>query len=310
MTQSLAVRTRKIARERAEVISAVLNHPLNRGGKVRALRDYVVWNLARFSLQARHVVSLPEGLEIIVGKGDQFATAAYVNFVGDFEEMMFLAHVLRPGETFADVGANAGLYSLWVSRISGARSIALEPVPSTYDTLRKNVRLNDLDDLVEPIRTAAGDTPGSVLMTSGIGGMNHIVQQAGAATVETPVRRLDEMFAGREPFAMKMDVKGFELRALQGAEPLLRSGALKAFTIELQDATLNRYGIAAQDVRRFIETFGYVAHTYEPFARALTPLARATGLNMIYVRQQDIELVQGRLREARRITLPNYPQGV
>jgi FkbM family methyltransferase len=310
MIQSLARRTRKFAVERTKVISAVLHHPLNRGGKVRALRDYLLWNAVRFSMDASHVVRLPEGLEIIVSRAEKFGTAAYVNFVGDFDEMMFFAHLLRAGDRFADVGSNVGLYSLWVARCTGAQGVALEPVPLTFEMLRKNIRLNDLENLVEPIRTAAGDKAGSVLMTSNIGGMNHILSEAGEHTVETPVSRLDDVFSGREPFAMKMDVEGFELYALRGGERLMSDGNLKAIVIELQDGTLNRYGVNVKEVRDFIEGHGFVAYTYDPFTRALAPLVKQAALNMIYVRRADEELVRQRLLAGRKIRLPNYPDGV
>src|SRR5215469_18776784 len=63
---SLARQVKGFVNGRRWILSAIWNHPLNRGSKLRALRDYVLWNALRFSIDAAHIVPLPEGAEIIV----------------------------------------------------------------------------------------------------------------------------------------------------------------------------------------------------------------------------------------------------
>ncbi len=227
MIFSIARRAKAYSHGRAKVLADVWNHPLNRGSKWHAIRDYVLWNAVRFTMDARHVVRLPEGVDIIVGPKDKSGTSVYVHSLPDFAEMLFLAHLLQPGDLFADVGANVGMYSTWVSRVTGAKVIAMEPVPSTYETLRQNIRLNDLEALIEPIRTAAGDTSGEVLMSSELAGSNHILPENVEGAIQTPIARLDDILAGRCPSAIKIDVEGFELQALRGAVSILGDTGLR-----------------------------------------------------------------------------------
>lgn len=306
---SSARRAARFAYGRAKVVSNMWSHPLNRGGKVQAVRDYVVWNAARYSMDARHIVRLPEGLEIIVGRKEKYGTAVYVHSLPDFDEMLFLAHLLQRDELFADVGANGGMYSVWVSGTAGAKSVAMEPVPSTYATLCQNVRLNNLESLVEPKQVAAGSISGDVLMSSGDGSMNHIVQGNVAGAIRTPVARLDDILGGKIPTAMKVDVEGFELQALRGAIGMLRDAKLKAIVLELQDWALARYGASEREVTSLLEDHGFRAHAYDPFTRRLSPLARHRGVNVIFVRDDAGDTAR-RLSSSRKVQLVSIPGGV
>jgi len=65
-----------------------LRHPLNRGSKALALRDYFLWNAVRFSMDARHAVTLPGGAEIILGRKENYGSAVYTHFLADYREML------------------------------------------------------------------------------------------------------------------------------------------------------------------------------------------------------------------------------
>jgi FkbM family methyltransferase len=57
----------------------------------------------------------------------------------------YVQQLLKPGETFVDVGANFGFYSALASSIVGksGKVIAIEPSPSTVDILYKNTEKLD-----------------------------------------------------------------------------------------------------------------------------------------------------------------------
>jgi FkbM family methyltransferase len=307
MAASVFERAKGIYYGRSAVLRSVLRHPLNRGSKALALRDYFLWNAVRFSMDARHAVTLPGGAEIILGRKENYGSAVYTHFLADYREMLFLAHALRREDLFLDVGANVGMYTVWVGTVTGAAVEAFEPVPDTYVNLCKNVRLNDLR-AVETHRMAVGEAAGEVQMTANQGGLDHIVEGGGSGGVTVPVGRLDQVPLSAVPYAMKIDVEGFELKALKGAAGLLEKPGLKAILIELQDWTLNRFGTSEAEVRSLLTSFGFAAHSYNPFTRTLAPAGDEKGLNEIFVRPDD-EL-RSRLAAAPRVKLPNHPEGV
>jgi len=56
-------------------------------------------------------------------------------------EFRWLRETLRPTDTFVDVGAHIGSYSLYASRYAG-KVIAVEPNPATFARLLENIGLN------------------------------------------------------------------------------------------------------------------------------------------------------------------------
>jgi FkbM family methyltransferase len=287
MAVHLAKRVKGLVLGRYAVLSQVWNHPLNRGSRSKALRDYFLWNAVRYSMDARHVLKLPGGLEIILGKKENYGSAVYAHGLSDHGELLFLAHLMRPGDLFADIGANVGMYSVWVTGTTGANAISVEPVPETFRALKQNIRLNDLGRLIEAHQAAAGAEAGVVQMTCNAGGLDHIVEGGSAEnTVEVPVVRIDDLLKGEAPYAMKIDVEGYELRALLGAAQTLRNPDVKAVVIELQDWTLRKFGSSETECREFLTDLGFQPHSYDPFTRMLTKIAAGTTktLNEIFIR--------------------------
>src|SRR6266699_2559349 len=64
-------------------------------------------------------------------------------------EREFLNRFLRPGDTFVDVGANIGLFTLIAARLVGpqGRVLSFEPTPETFARLTKNVQTNRLENV-------------------------------------------------------------------------------------------------------------------------------------------------------------------
>ncbi|HWS86559.1 MAG TPA: amino acid adenylation domain-containing protein [Pyrinomonadaceae bacterium] len=94
--------------------------------------------------EPRPLHRLPNGLEIAyVNKNE-----ADILYQELFADEGYLKHgvTLRDGDTVFDVGANIGLFTLFVhSRCRGARTYSFEPIPKTYAALRRNVELYGLE---------------------------------------------------------------------------------------------------------------------------------------------------------------------
>lgn len=75
-----------------------------------------------------------------------------------FEEKIYLQHGVRlnDGDCVFDVGANIGMFSLFVGReCRNAKIYAFEPMPPLFETLRTNIALYDLDAKVFQCGVAA-----------------------------------------------------------------------------------------------------------------------------------------------------------
>jgi len=131
--------------------------------------------------------------------------------------------------TFVDIGANVGLYSLFVARLGGPRVhvLAAEPQPGIVDRLRFNLRANpDLRIDVVPLAVADRDGEIELVIDQRDAGGTHlntrVPTSTGAETVSVRCRPLAAILADAGISAidaLKTDIEGAEELALA---PFLR----------------------------------------------------------------------------------------
>jgi FkbM family methyltransferase len=293
---------RNISRMRGS-LRFITNHPLTTDHKLQAIGRYLRFHLIRY---------LKPGLAVYPFVGEVKFYAQYgMGIIGniftgleDFEEMGFLLHFLRPGEQFVDVGANVGAYSLLASGGCGSRTVAIEPIPTTYAQLLLNIQLNNLSELVAPLHCGAGSTRSRLNFTSEQGALNRVALPNGetGTVVNVPVIPLDEIEEIDNPVLVKIDVEGYEYEVIRGAARTLQNDSLSAILIELNGLG-NRYGFNNQMVHEKLSCFGFLPFQYNPMTRQLTPRNNydGQGPNTLYIRH--ISEVQARLMSAQKVTV-------
>lgn len=279
----------------------VTSHPLNRRRQAAAVVDYLRWNIGRRLLRTETILPLADNASVMVSDSQNFGTLAYTCALWDFEEMVFLTHLLRPDDLFLDIGANVGGYTILASAVAGARSLAFEPVPSTFASLVRNIGLNGIQHLATPMQIGIGDVDQMLTMTADQGGLNHVVDETWrGATVQVPVRRLDEVLAGQPSRLVKLDTEGFEINALHGGTRSFAEPSLLAMIVELNGSG-DRYGNPDDAVHAEIVRLGFKPHRYDPLTRLLSPLAtfNRDSLNTLYVR--DVETASALVASGRKV---------
>ncbi len=286
---SLSSRYLTLGMARYNVVRDILAHPLSANRKAKTLFNYVSWNLARKIMNHKVVLPLPNDLQIIVPNQSNFATGLYIHQLYDLSNMGFFCHFLRADDLLLDIGANVGVYGLLSARSTGCKVIACEPAPDTFRTLSDNVRLNRLDDRIELHNSAVGDAEGTLTLSVGQHGLNHVVN-GGGTTV--PQRRLDDITGHREPRALKLDVEGYEMHVLRGASRILTNPAFKVVMVEI-NGLIERYGETVDGIRAHLHEHGFTPVAYDPATRMLTPGGE---LDEMFVR--DLDFVGERVRSA------------
>jgi FkbM family methyltransferase len=264
---SLPSRYFLIGMTRVRVLREILAHPLTTGSTARTLRNYVGWNLARRAMNRKVVMPLPNDLQVIVPNQSNFATGLYLHQLYDFNNMGFFCHFLRADDLLLDVGANVGVYGLLAAKSTGCQVIACEPAPDTFRTLSDNVRLNRLDDRIELHHAAVGDTEGTLTLSEGQHGLNHVVQGSGTTV---PQHRLDDIIGDRAPRALKLDVEGYEMHVLRGAARILADPAFKVVMVEI-NGLIERYGETVDGIRAHLRSHGFAPVAYDPATRTISP---------------------------------------
>jgi FkbM family methyltransferase len=277
----------------------IARHPLNRGGSVRALRRYVSWQVAARLGNGAIAVPFVDHTRLLVTRGMHGATGNIYCGLHEFEDMAFVLHALRPAELFVDVGANIGSYTVLAAGVVGARVLAFEPAPGAYAGLLDNLRLNDLQELVEARQEGVGAQPARLAFSTGLDTVNHVLSAAerGGASREVPIVTLDNVLEPLRPCMIKVDVEGYESAVVEGAQRTLRSAAVLAVLMELNGSG-TRYGFDEARLHARMLEFGFIPARYDPLARQLHAQQRGHGGNLLYVR--DPVTLQARVRAAPR----------
>jgi FkbM family methyltransferase len=179
----------------------------------------------------------------------------------DRQELAVLQSVVGQGFQFVDLGANAGIYSIFVGRLAGpdARILAIEPQPAMLVRLRDNIALNNLHVLIA--ETAISDLDGDAefaVDSSNLGYTSLHTERRGRgqrSIVRMRTRTLIDVVreAGFERIdALKADIEGAEDRAII---PFFEAAA-PALWPELLIIEDNR-GEWEQDCFAFLDERGY-----------------------------------------------------
>jgi len=142
--------------------------------------------------------------------------------VWDLAEREALRMAVNSGDkpfTFFDVGANAGLYSLFVNAYAKTakrpvRLIAVEPSAEMAARLIVNAEASEAE--IELIRSAISDAPGEACLSDGGNnrGEAQLSDQGERVKVETLVGLCDRLGVTHID-AMKLDIEGHDERALR-----------------------------------------------------------------------------------------------
>lgn len=271
----------------ANLYRAVAANPVTKGAPTAMTR------MARLHLSSRIgwgrvVVPFIDETRLIVGAGMAGATGNVYLGLHEFEDMSFVLHFLRPGDTFFDVGANVGVYTVLASGVRGVRTHAFEPIAESLSSLSDNVALNGLGALVATHPVAVGDANGTIAMTSSHGPMNHVADSTESGAMESAeLVRLDE-FIEDCPTLLKMDVEGHEGPALEGARELITDERLRAIVVEVNFNAARR-GLDPQRAHELLRSAGFESFRYGPLTRTLTSLlpSEIEPGNVIYIRDID-----------------------
>jgi len=177
---------------------------------------------------------------------------------------------LRGGQTFWDVGANIGWFSVFASTIVGTsgRVVSFEPSPEVFDILSAHAQTTDG---ITAIRLGVGNADevrsfaahGKSSSSSFVEEVTNINfgfhSSVPVKSVDVELRRIDSLVKelGSNPSLLKIDVEGFELEVLRGASDLLCTGR-PALIIEVHPRQLELSGSTEGLLFQFLRDRRYV----------------------------------------------------
>jgi len=172
---------------------------------------------------------------------------------------------ISPDKDFIDIGAHVGTYA-WTCGKKARHTYAFECSPKTFCYLAANVALQGLEERISVYPFAIGSSEGksSYYIRSEDGGGNG-VQYLSEADNErdsliVQMRTLDS-FNLRNIGFIKIDVEGFELEVLKGAEETLSRNGYPKILFECWGEWKEAEGVPAKKLKAelflYLEQIGY-----------------------------------------------------
>ena len=236
--------------------AASFGSPASRGQRLRAAGRTIKYDVRTRYLKRPTVAAIGDHSKIIAYPGETNSPHAAYRNPPNWEMLVWRAR-LRPGDLFVDVGANVGIYTIYMLDL-GLRVIAFEPDPRNAGRLREHLALNGYHAQV--LQKAVSDHCGAVRFTQGLDSYNHLIL-SGTDGIEVQATTLDEVLGEQVVDGMKIDVEGAERLVLEGARQALTAHRIRLLQLEWSsDAVQNTLSEDRTPVAELLRGYGYVLY--------------------------------------------------
>jgi len=184
---------------------------------------------------------------------------------GEWEphETQVIARILKPGDSFADVGANIGYFALLAAKIVGPEGhvYAFEANPETYKLLQDNIARNGAANVTAHHLAIGEDAGHAVIHRHEAGNAGRdvaMVAQDGETGDQVRMERLDSVLGDASIKLIKLDIEGGEAKALRGAQAILEGEDAPQLLFELTPQFLVDNGDDAGELLEWLRGLGYL----------------------------------------------------
>jgi FkbM family methyltransferase len=264
------------------------------------------WWDAQRATNGTHDLRLTPTAQIRLRFEDELSRMIYLDEF-ETEELLFVTRFLRPGDTFVDIGANLGLFSIRAADVVGptGRVHAFEPCARTFEWLRENIALNrwkhvhlhpvalsDHAGVAELITAMEGKAAYNSLARPYVGG------ELGSQCVDTTTW---DAFANENELTgkvalMKIDVEGWETKVLAGATGTLSRPDAPVLQVEFTEDAAQSAGSSTPALFQQIEALGYGLYRWNPWESTLqreAPGSTYPYINLFAIK--DVDAVMARV---------------
>jgi FkbM family methyltransferase len=169
----------------------------------------------------------------------------------DSHVMQACEHVLRSGDVYYDIGANAGVFAIDAAMsIPNLTVYAFEPQPTLAEHIRRSILANGLQH-VRCVELMLGQEEGEkpLYMTSHSIHASIVPRERVFHELSRPMKKLDSLVFSKEiapPDVIKIDVEGAETMVFEGARQTLEQSSPSV--IFEADENLLRIGLKVTNV--------------------------------------------------------------
>ncbi|HEX75388.1 MAG TPA: FkbM family methyltransferase [Dehalococcoidia bacterium] len=178
---------------------------------------------------------------------------------------------VKSGMTVFDIGANIGGHTLRCAKLVGrsGKVIAFEPMPWAFSKLKRNVELNDFNNIVFEKFALSNVTGRQCVYFKSSWGLEGRSALDSEGSREVDFITLDEYVEGNNISKIdfiKLDVDGYEYKVVRGGVNSIKKFK-PVMIIEFGKWTLRKYGDSLEDLIDLLASLGYSFYSEKGLSR-------------------------------------------
>ena len=166
----------------------------------------------------------------------------------------FLTEVVTENRgTFVDVGGHIGRFTTLMAK-KGWDVITFEPLPTNYNALQNNLKINNVSDNAQVYNAGLGDETieKTMFFNKKELGEASVAEQVGGSSESIKIMKFDDVYSNlkfKDLCIAKVDVEGFEENVISGMKHFIEA-ELPLFVIELWEEK-------SANLIAFLKSLGY-----------------------------------------------------
>ncbi len=215
-----------------KIFKFILKEESNKKQRIRRLFYALCWQIWKRTVKKPLIINLDNGAKYIAHPKTPMGSFPIYARIYDSDKIIFLRKFLKEGGIFIDIGANMGVYPLLL-KDKFRKFILFEPIKETANICEANMKLNGIK--YELYGIALGNSSGEIKFDfkGNFDTTAKISKDSGNYIVK--IDKLDniipEKYYGDLSF-IKIDVEGFELDVLKGAEKIIEESSVRLIQFE------------------------------------------------------------------------------
>lgn len=184
----------------------------------------------------------------------------YLHGIHEPESTKIFSQIIPENARVVDIGANIGYYAL-IEAKRAQKVYAIEPEPNNIEILRKNIALNNYENVVEVYQYAISDGRGTAsLDISNVPNKYRLQSPLNLhqhKLIEVETITLDEFLGNMDVDVVRMDLEGAEWLVINGMKNLIGKGKPLILFIEIHRELITDYGGDALKLLDFLFESGF-----------------------------------------------------